>query len=893
MSASVVDQILEALGPNCRDAARRARILAQAVLNGIDFVEFEVVGAKFILHVHFLLNLPAGAYGLVANPSPIHIHGGTRIIGVAVKSAAIGGAPNILDVEVDEQGDFSPYLISIGWARDAAGVWRYAFTDIDRLFSVAPVNFRPGCPVDFDCKPVRDCPPETLPEPALDYLARDYASFRQMLIDLVAQRNPAWTERSAADVGIALLELFAHEGDHISYFQDAVANEAFLDTARQRVSAKRHAKIVDYAMHDGRNAWTFVHLRVKTTGTLPSGTQLLTKISMPMRFDRQPFVVPVPQPIARPGTFLNPITDEDYRTDPALAQVRVFETTAALAVDPLLNDLRLHTWGNEQCCLPRGTTTAHMYAIDATVPATPKAVRFPIKAGDRLLLEEVLGPETGNKADADPAHRCVVRVVSVNPDPSTSTVGPPSNLMRDRLFLADLDPVTFEPKPVVAPVPLAQTLPLVEVTWRVEDAPKFALCLAAKLEDGTEVHTISVARGNIALADHGRTKVESYPAPAPSAVPGLTLLEAEPDLRLRLGDGPLTMCCPTGTALDCDVRAARPAVSLVITHSSGATEAYIPVADLLSSKPFMQHFVADVDNVGRAVIRFGDGEYGRSPVDVAKVDVTYRVGNGRAGNIGADSLAHVVRPAPPPLLPDIEAIRNPLPARRGEDPELIDQVRNYAPAAFRAGQLRAVTELDYKKAALTIPGVWGAVASFRWTGSWYTVFVGIDPADPELVITDARGHTRLEDKFKRKVHDALTRYRLAGYDLEIRSARYIPLDIAIQICVKPGYFRGDVAHAVSLALSAGVQPGGKPGLFNPANFTFGQPVYLSRIYEAVEDVEGVDSATVTVFHPHARDPANEIDNGRIPIGAWEIARLDNDPSNMENGTLTISAGGGS
>ena len=46
-------------------------------------------------------------------------------------------------------------------------------------------------------------------------------------------------------------------------------------------------------------------------------------------------------------------------------------------------------------------------------------------------------------------------------------------------------------------------------------------------------------------------------------------------------------------------------------------------------------------------------------------------------------------------------------------------------------QFRAVTEDDYATAALTIAGVAGAVASFRWTGSWYTVFIGIDPVDPD------------------------------------------------------------------------------------------------------------------------------------------------------------------
>lgn len=873
MSASIVAQILAALGPSCRDTARRARLLAQTVLNGIDFVEFEIVGPSNILHVHFLLDVPAGAYGLIADPSPVHIHGGTRIVGVSVVSVTPAADPKILDIAVSDQGDFSPYLLSIGWARDDQGTWRYAFDDLDRLFSVAPVNFRPGCPVDFDCAPSTECPPEMLAEPALDYLARDYASFRQMLLDLVAQRNPAWTERSPADVGIALLELFAYEGDHLSYFQDAVANEAYLDTARQRVSAKRHAKLVDYQMHDGRNAWAFVHLGVSAIGTVPAQTQLVTKINAPMRFDRQPGVVPVPQPALPPSVELNEITNEDYKTDPALAPVRVFETTAPLATDPLLNELRLHTWGNEQCCLPRGATTAHVYAIDAT-GAT--AVRPPIAPGDYLLLEEVLGSDTGAAADADPAHRAVVRVVSVSPDPSTSVVGPAADRMHDRLFLAAIDPVTGEPQPVVAPVPLAQTLPLVEVTWRSDDALEFPLCLSAKLRDGTEIHRVSVARGNIALADHGRTITETFDFAPP--------LTADSTFRLRLGDGPLTMRC-SSDELTCDARDAIPAVSLVVTHSNGITDVWSPVSDLLSSPEFATQFVADVDNVGRAVLRFGDGDYGQRLIDVASAVATYRVGNGRSGNVGADSLAHIVRPFPPGAWPGVILVRNPLPATAGEDAELIEQVRRYAPAAFRAKQFRAVTEDDYRRAALTISGVSGAVASFRWTGSWHTVFVGIDPSDPENVLTDGRGITRLEPTFKQHVLDGLTPYRLAGYDLEIRSARYVPLDVTIELCAKRGYFRGDVAHAVSVALSK--------DLFSPANLTFGQPVYLSRIYAAVEDVEGVESATVTAFHPHGRDPNGELENGRIPIGAWEIARLDNDRSNMENGTLTITAGGGS
>jgi predicted phage baseplate assembly protein len=407
-----------------------------------------------------------------------------------------------------------------------------------------------------------------------------------------------------------------------------------------------------------------------------------------------------------------------------------------------------------------------------------------------------------------------------------------------------------------------------------------------------------VARGNIALADHGRALIERYDIDPP--------LSGEATFRLRLREGPLTMQSqPDGEPtlfppllerpdLSRDVRQARPALALQASRSSVVKDNWWPVPDLLSSSEFQHHFVADVDNEGRAVLRFGDGEYGQLLTDVDRIDAWYRVGNGRSGNIGADSLSHIVVPFPVPAgWPTIEALRNPLPAQAGVDPELIEQVRQYAPAAFRAQQYRAVTEEDYKNAALTINGVAGAVASFRWTGSWYTVFVGIDPLMADNVLTDIRGVTRLEPAFKKFVQDSFTRYRLAGYDIEIRSARYVPLDIAVHICAKEGYFPADVAQAVAVALSSGVSPHGVPGFFNPANLTFGQTVYLSRIYAAIENVDGVESATVTAFHRHGREPVDELGNGKLPIGAWEIARLDNNPSNMENGTLTIIAGGGS
>jgi len=72
--------------------------------------------------------------------------------------------------------------------------------------------------------------------PQIDYTDKDYESLRQAMLDLVPQMLPEWTNLSANDPGVVLLELFAYMGDLILYYQDRIANESFLDTAVERRS---------------------------------------------------------------------------------------------------------------------------------------------------------------------------------------------------------------------------------------------------------------------------------------------------------------------------------------------------------------------------------------------------------------------------------------------------------------------------------------------------------------------------------------------------------------------------------------------------------------------------------------------------------------------------------
>jgi hypothetical protein len=837
--------------PACAVDERREALLSPSPpfvdLNGIDFVEVDPADHR-ILRVSFLKPLPAGAYGLPGDPTKIKVSGGTRIVGIKAVSASVESA-SVLRVDVDHGGDYSPYVLELD------------IPALDPVKRTVVFSFMASCPTDVDCRPV-PCPPTELVEPLLDYLAKDYASFRRLLLDLLPTLNPDWLERNPSDLGIALLEVFAYVGDHLSYYQDAVANEAYLDTVRTRISARRHARLVDYRMHDGRNAWTPICFTVDSDDTLPRGTALFTTITEPLPGQTSPPGIVIP-----PGA----ITVDMLEQSPALRGVVAFETAYTHELRRANNRMLVHTWGDEECCLAAGTTEAYFYSV----PSASTATRPVIEPGDYLVFEEVRGPRTGATADADPRRRQLVLVESVDDG------------VTDPLYARTLVSDVVQPRQSGQPA-----LPLLHVRWRRADALTGPFCISARLRDGTLVRNVSVARGNVVLADHGLTTDETR-APDELTVDG----------RLELSRGPLTMECrpaapridpATGgfdsdrRPLDCDVTEVLPALSLRVTTAT-AVEDWTSVPDLLGSSPFDEHFVAEIDDEGRAVIRFGDDEYGRSLHDVAALKAVYRVGNGRAGNVGPDSIVHVASAIAPGW---ITRLRNPLPGLGGVDAETIEEVRQGAPQAFHTELFRAVTEEDWAEAARRLPDVAGAVATFRWTGSWYTIFVAVDPRDRADLVDLPNGRTRLEAGFERRVRAFLTRFRLAGYDVELRPPRFVPLELELDVCAARGHFRTDVAQAVRDALSARVLSDGSRGFFHPDNFTFGDPVYVSRLYAAVECVEGVDSVAIRELVRFGQPDAGELARGVLAVGPWEIVRLDNDPSFVEHGTLTVTAQGG-
>ena len=838
----------------CCDERRRHVVKAQGTLNGLDYVEVIDRDApsqalrQRTLVLKFLR--PPGALG----KGNVRILGGERIRDVTIDWVAPAGAlpagesPGLVDglsppgefliVRTPYYGDFSLYTLRIV-TNPADGTPPAGF---DPKLAELQFSFKVECESDFDCAAAAPCAPPVPPVPRISYLARDYPTFRRLMLDRMSAIAPAWRERNAADVGVALVELLAYVGDHLAYRQDAIATEAYLGTARRRVSLRRHARLMDYRVHEGCNARVWVRVFVTDDAVpLPRGSTLLTRV---------------------PGLPVRIAKDSAEFRDARGRGAEIFETTDDRIFYTAHERIEFYTWGQRECCLPKGTTSATL------------AGRLPnLEAGDILVFAEELGPLTGRPEDADRTHRWAVRLTSVSPaqDPSGG------------LFLT---PQT------------GASVDVTEIQWAADDALPFPLCLSA-LTDEAHGHEytpgVSAAYGNIVLADHGRTvegealgvvpdsRLRYAPAARGTGCTRTTPAEIPPRFRPTLKERPLThsipsLCgpaVPAALALASRPHDAQPAVSLESTLAA-RTEDWTPRADLLASDGGATEFVVEAEHDGTSALRFGDDTHGRRPNAGTAFSATYRVGNGSAGNVGAHAIAHIVTS-------DVRLAKvdNPQPAAGGTEPEAAEAIRRDVPEAFRV-QERAVTPEDYVAATERHESVQRAAATLRWTGSWHSVFVTVDRRDGLDIDADCEEAIRTH----------LERFRMAGHDLEVDGPRYVPLEVGLFVCVSPDYFRADVRAALMRVFGSGRLADGRPALFHPDNFTFGQRVYLSRLCAAAQDVQGVASVTVQTFQRLHEPSPTPIDDGFIDIGRLEIARLDNDPNFPERGVFDLSLGGG-
>jgi hypothetical protein len=322
-------------------------------LNGIDFVEVDQ-NAPLDLRVHFINSNP-----VKGSPIPATIDGGDSVPTVGLAPIADAdwstdsdGHP-VVTLHAQNAGDFSNYRLTL------------VSDKLDRYFSTSTFSFKVFCPSDFDCAPPTQlCPPDDATPPPIDYLAKDFASFRRALSDFSAQRYPDWRERGEADFGVMFLEALCALADDLSYQQDRVAAEATLDNATERRSVVRHARLVDYQPRPETVARAWLMCQVSGTA-IPAGVEVRAN-------DPAGGVVP-------------------FEIGSGLAD------TTQYVVDPRWNyPIQPYWWDDSQRCLRRGATATWLAGGG-----------FGFAVGQALLID------TAAQSTADPPIREIVHLTAI------------------------------------------------------------------------------------------------------------------------------------------------------------------------------------------------------------------------------------------------------------------------------------------------------------------------------------------------------------------------------------------------------------------------------------------------------------------------------------------------
>jgi hypothetical protein len=330
-------------------------------LQGIDRVAVDDANAR--LTVVFVSPVTLPAQNFLLSPSSYALTGGQRLFPRILQAdfPPPTSPPSPIEsviLTLDAIGDFSIYTLTVSGPA------------MDPFFASRKLRFRLACDDRFDCSQsaAQSPPPAKLPV-TIDYMSKDFASFRQALLDFIPTRLPDWTERSEADIGMMLLELFAATADNLSYLQDRVANEAFLNSATQRRSVAGHLALIGYQMDEGASAHTWLQLQVASQAALPS----------------------------------------DFHASNAAATGEtqiIFEPLGKVTLDPALNQMAFYDWGNQNCCLPASAASASLVGqFDQ------------LSAGDYLLFDNGAGVRDVVRLTAPPQ---VVALAGITSPPVSS-----------------------------------------------------------------------------------------------------------------------------------------------------------------------------------------------------------------------------------------------------------------------------------------------------------------------------------------------------------------------------------------------------------------------------------------------------------------------------------------
>lgn len=792
-------------------------LLNQSVLTGIDFVY--VHPSQDRLDVYFLRppeTLDTPLPGTIT-AGDVTIRGirdaGTPPVPILSLGWTVVDGRTVLRLDVVRPDSFALHRLTLHDAR------------IDPFFRDKDFSFQADCDTGLDCEP--DVPPpfpENYVDFPVDYTARDFQSFRRALLDYAAQRYPRWLDRLEADVGVMLVEVMSALGDELSYAQDRIAREAYLETASQRFSLRQLARLVDYEPFDGQAASTWIDVTCQ----------------------------PGESGVIAPGT---PITDAERQYVYEIG-TGLFDDSGGYAVDSARNRFIPYFHDEDDLIVPAFSTSINV--------AGHVAAALPPISGRRLILLM-----TNPLDSSDPAARLFVRLLETEELTDPLTGDDYTRLTWDQPTPYPLDKLSLEVRGNIIPATAGATRAFTFGVGNVISsiAPE-TRAIVRRGANGKPVYRVSLPDSD------AFTLSRLYDAENGTLRAEIRLFRAREVVSMAGGvEERYWEIDPTD---EWEWRA-----SLIGSASSTAFDPHFTLDDGLWGRvvgfpiPGDEYIFRDYSSPAGLTIRFGDGEFGRTPPSGAVFIAQYRLDSNavNAGNLPRHTLNTL--PAPPSF---VLSATNPAATHGDAQPESAASIRLNAPQAFREDLLRAVRIEDYAEAAERLSWVQNAGAAMRWTGSWRTIFATADPLGAVTITPEQRA----------ELDEQLNRFRQAGQDVRSRPPRYADLDFEVYVCAEFTSYAGAVKEAVIEALT------GIAGYFSPDRFTFGTRLYRGALEAAIGSVTGVRAVEQIRFRRRGHFDWRTFGAGEAfyDPGIDTIIRVENDPVYPERGTLRVIVSGG-
>ncbi len=313
--------------------------------------------------------------------------------------------------------------------------------------------------------------------------------------------------------------------------------------------------------------------------------------------------------------------------------------------------------------------------------------------------------------------------------------------------------------------------------------------------------------------------------------------------------------------------------------------AWLEQPNLVNSAPHAHEYMTTLDDSGQTTVVFGDGFNGARPsTGVNNIHALYRTGLGSSGNLPSDGIQQLVD-----NIPNLQRATNPVPSGGGSDPANPQDIRALAPATVQAFG-RAVSVADYAGLALSFPGI--AKASATWVLQDPVTLRAVQHPYVQLTAATADRVPFQGSILAGNLRRFLDSHRDPNVPLRVQDFTPVYIAVSVGVDIDPAYPHQATLNQVQAALNPGLNPDGTSGYFAFAKLNFGQGIFLSALYAAIQAIDGVSDVTITVLRRVGPGPADapSLAPHDILIRPIELVTIDN-TANADS-SLTITGQGG-